>query len=124
MGKDLLVSTVRAMSVGDAKKHITSGGENLGHQLREKPETRGQIFCQWRPGHREGQPGQQINEFAEEAGVGIGLRSKEGTASTGYVTAKSLDGLYLIIGEEEENPPGSVEKAAALFLRKVFGSMK
>ncbi|HFD79567.1 MAG TPA: DUF4197 family protein, partial [Gammaproteobacteria bacterium] len=55
---------------------------------------------------------------------GLGsLLGSDGTDLDGYVTRKTLDGLFLMIAEQEkrirENP---VERSTAL-LRKVFGSL-
>jgi len=63
------------------------------------------------------------NEFAGKV-ASFGLVKKKDANIQTYVTGKSLDGLYLIIDEEErkirQNPVGT----GSAILKKVFGSMK
>ena len=40
------------------------------------------------------------------------------------MTAKALDGLYLIIGEEEQRIRADPVKTGSAILKKVFGSLK
>ena len=65
----------------------------------------------------------QYNHFAARA-AGFGLVKKEDASIEQYVTGRSLDGLYTIIGEEErkirQNPVGS----GSAILGKVFGALK
>ena len=53
----------------------------------------------------------------------FGVISQEDSQLDGYVTRKALDGLYLMIGEEEkairQNPVG----AAGNLAKKVFGAL-
>jgi hypothetical protein len=54
----------------------------------------------------------------------MGLVKKEDANIQRYVTGKTLDGLYLVIGEEErklrQNPAG----ATSAIVKKVFGLLK
>ena len=41
-----------------------------------------------------------------------------------YVTRKTLDGLYLMIGEEEKSIRANPVKAGSALLSKVFGALR
>ena len=66
---------------------------------------------------------QQYNSLAGQ-GAQLGLVRKEQATIENYVTAKALDGLYYMIGEQEKafrkNPVG----ASSDIVRKVFGAMR
>ena len=65
----------------------------------------------------------KYNEFAGKA-AGFGLVKKEDSNIQQYVTGKSLDGLYLIIAEEEQKIRQDPVGSGSAILKKVFGSMK
>ena len=66
---------------------------------------------------------QQYNNLAGQ-GSSLGLIKKEDASIENYVTQKALDGLYLMIAEQEksfrQNPVG----AASSIVKKVFGALK
>ena len=125
MGKDLLVSAVRAMNVNDAKNILTGGETSVTNFFAEK--TRALLVLKFLPVVAKATEkvglANQYNEFAGKA-AGFGLVKKEDANIQQYVTGKSLDGLYLIIAEEEkkirQNPVGT----GSAILQKVFGSLK
>ena len=65
-----------------------------------------------------------VHTNPEGKAAGVGLLKKEDANIQQYVTGKSLDGLYLMIGEEEkkirQNPVGT----GSAILKKVFGALK
>ena len=65
----------------------------------------------------------KYNRVASKA-AGLGLVSKDDANIEKYVTGKTLDGLYLVIGEEEckirQDPVGT----GSAILKKVFGVFK
>jgi hypothetical protein len=63
------------------------------------------------------------NDIAGKA-AGFGLVKKEDANIQLYVTAKSLDGLYLIIGEEEKKIRQDPAGTGSAILQKVFGAQK
>ena len=65
----------------------------------------------------------KYNELADK-GVGIGLVKKEDVYIQQYVAGKLLDGLNLIIAEEEENILQDAVDNRSAILQKVFGSLK
>ena len=125
MGKDLLVGAVRAMNVNDAKNILAGGDTSVTKFFAEK--TRVPLGLRFLPLVNQATEkvdlASKYNEFAGKA-VGFGLVKKEDANIQQYVTGKTLDGLYLTIGDEErklrQNPLGS----GSAILQKVFGALK
>ncbi|MGV8806007.1 MAG: DUF4197 domain-containing protein [Polaromonas sp.] len=125
MGRDLLVSAVRSMNVNDAKNILTGGDTSVTQFFAEK--TRAPLGVKFLPVVNQATEkvglASKYNEFAGKA-ANFGLVSKEDANLQQYVTGKTLDGLYLVIGEEErkirQDPVGS----GSAILQKVFGALK
>ena len=56
--------------------------------------------------------------------AGFGLVKKEDANIEQYVTGKALDGLYLMIGEEERKIRQNPVATGSAILKKVFGGLK
>lgn len=125
MAKELLVSTVKAMSVTDAKK-ILSGGENSVTSFFVE-KTRSPLGEKFLPIVTKATEkvglAAKYNQFASKAS-GFGLVKKEDANIQQYVTGKSLDGLYLMIGEEEKKIRQDPVGTGSAVLKKVFGALK
>ena len=65
----------------------------------------------------------KYNAVAGKA-AGLGLVKKEDANVQQYVTGKALDGLYLMIGEEERKIRQNPVATGSAILKKVFGSLK
>ena len=125
MGKDLLVGAVRSMNVNDAKNILQGGETSVTTFFAEK--TRAPLNVKFLPivtqaTQRVGLAN-KYNQFAGKA-AGFGLVKKEDANLQQYVTGKSLDGLYLIIGEEEKKIRQDPVGTGSAILKKVFGAMK
>ena len=125
MGKDLLVSTVRAMNINDAKNILQGGQDSVTRFFAEK--TRAPLGLKFLPVVTQATEkvglANKYNEFAGKA-AGFGLVKKEDANIQQYVTGKSLDGLYLIIGEEEKKIRQDPVGTGSAILKKVFGAIK
>jgi hypothetical protein len=66
---------------------------------------------------------QKYNSVAAKAS-GMGLVKKEDANIQKYVTGKSLDGLYTMIGEEEKKIRKDPVGTGSDILKKVFGVLK
>ena len=125
MGKDLLVSAVRNMSVNDAKKILTGGETSVTRFFAEK--TREPLGVRFLPVVTKATEkvglANQYNQFAAKAS-GFGLVKKEDANIQQYVTGKSLDGLYTIIGDEEKKIRQDPIGSGSAILGKVFGALK
>lgn len=62
----------------------------------------------------------KYNALAAKAS-GLGLLKKEDANLQQYVTGKALDGLYLMIGEEEKKIRADPVGTGSAILKKVFG---
>ena len=125
MGKDLLIGAVQSMSVTDAKNILTGGDTSVTQFFSEK--TRAPLGEKFLPvvTQATSQVGlaQQYNAFAGKA-AGFGLVKKEDARIEDYVTGKTLDGLFTVIGEEERKLRQNPAAAGSALLQKVFGSLK
>lgn len=125
MGKDLLVGAVKSMSVNDAKNILTGGDTSVTKFFAEK--TRAPLGVKFLPVVNKATAkvglAQKYNEFAGKA-AGFGLVKKEDANIEHYVTGKTLDGLYLVIGEEEKKIRQDPVGSGSAILQKVFGALK
>lgn len=125
MGRDLLVSSVRSMSVSDAKAILTGGDTSVTRFFAEK--TRTPLGLKFLPVVTKATEkvglANKYNEFAGKA-AGFGLVKKEDANIQQYVTGKTLDGLYLVIGEEEKKIRQDPIGSGSAILQKVFGAGK
>jgi hypothetical protein len=123
--KALLVDSVRKMSVNDAKGILTGGQDSATQYF--KRTTSDQLRSKFLPIVKKATAkvslAQKYDEYAGK-GVKFGLVSKEDADLDTYVTQKALDGLFVMVAEEEakirQNPAG----AATSILKKVFGALK
>ena len=66
---------------------------------------------------------EKYNQVASKA-AGMGLVKGDEVTIERYVTAKTLDGLYFMIGEEEKKIRQNPVAAGSALLQKVFGALK
>lgn len=127
MAKPLFIDAVKSMSVSDAKKILQGGDTAVTNFFREK--TSRQLSSQFLPivkGITD------RSNLSAKYNAAVGQTSKFGMAKTQkipktveeYVTEKALDGLFLIIAEEEKairkDPLGSGSK----IIGSVFGALR
>ncbi len=122
--KALLISSIKQMSLADAKAILT-GPEDAATQYFKKT-TSAQMGKKFLPivtkATEKVQLAQTYNKYAE-MGSQFGVVDKEDANIEQYVTNKALDGLYLMIAKEEaairQDPIGQ----ASSLLKKVFGAI-
>lgn len=123
--KTLLVSAVKNMSVEDARKLVTGGDTSVTDFFATK--TREPLGVKFLPivkrATEKVKLADQYNALAGKA-AGFGLLKQEDANVQVYVTTKALDGLYLMIGEEERKIRDDPAAAGSAILKKVFGSLK
>jgi hypothetical protein len=121
----LLVGAVKSMSVSDAKGILTGPDDAATQYFRRTTgEAIGQRFLPIvKQATERVQLAQQYNSLAGQAAQ-YGLISKEEANIDSYVTRKALDGLFVVIAEQErairQNPMG----AATSIAKKVFGALR
>jgi len=121
----LLVDAVKKMSVQDAKDILT-GGDDAATQYFKK-STSAALTAKFLPMVKEAtqdvQLAQQYNKFAE-TGMQYGLVKKDQANLEQYVTQKTLDGLYLMMAEEEKAIRKDPLGASTSLIKKVFGALE
>lgn len=122
--KALLINAVKQMSVADAK-HILTGGDDAATQYFRKT-TSAPMTEKFLPivqkAMADVQLAQQYNKFAE-TGAKYGLVKKEQANLEQYVTQKALDGVYLMMAEEEKAIRENPMQQASSLLKRVFGTL-
>lgn len=125
MGKDLLLNAVHSMTVEDAKKILTGDNTSVTQFFADK--TRMPLGEQFLPVVTQATQkvglAQQYNAFAGKA-AGFGLVQPKDTNIEQYVTGKTLDGLYLMIGEQEQQIRQNPAAAGSAIVQKVFGALR
>jgi hypothetical protein len=122
--KALLIDAAKKMTVTDAKAILTGGEDSVTRFFAEK--TRKPLTERFVPIVRQVTAkiglAQQYNGLVEQAkSLGVGGRALVPIES--HVTAKALDGLYFMIGEEERKIRRDPVGAASAIVRKVFGAL-
>ena len=120
--KALLVSAVKSMSVGDARSIVAGGQDSVTRFFATK--TRAPLGERFLPiVTRETAKvdlAARFNAVASKA-AGLGLVKGDDANIERYVTGKALDGLYLMIGEEEKKIRSDPVGTGSAILAKVFG---
>ncbi len=120
--KALFVSTARDISVQDAWKVVRGGPTSVTDYFAEK--TRSPLSQKFLPvvtkATEKVQLADRYNAVAGKA-VGLGLVKGEDANIQQYVTARALDGLFLMVGEEEKKIRADPIGTGSAILRKVFG---
>jgi hypothetical protein len=123
--RGLLVGAVKAMSVDDARRIIAGGDNSVTTFFADK--TRVSLGIEFLPivtqATEKVELADKYNKVASKA-AGLGLMDKQDANIQQYVTAKALDGLYLMIGEEEKKIRKNPVATGSALLKKVFGSIK
>jgi hypothetical protein len=123
--KSLLVDTVKRMSIQDAKNIVTGGDDAATQYFREKTQSR--LHDKFMPivakMNKRVALAQKYDQFAGKA-AGFGLISKEDAQLNEYVTRKALDGLYLMMAEEEKAIRKDPVGRGGYWLSKIFGAIK
>jgi hypothetical protein len=122
--KQLFVDSVRKMTLQDAKG-ILQGGDIAGTEYFRR-STEGQLRKRFLPIVQKATDNvglaQQYERYAEK-GVALGLVKKEDADLDGYVTQKALDGLFLMVAEEEKKIRKDPIAAGTSIIKKVFGAL-
>jgi hypothetical protein len=123
--KVLLVNSIRQMTVEDAKG-ILSGGQDSATQYFRRT-TSGPLAEKFKPVVHNAiakvKLAEKYDQFAGKAAK-FGLVREQDTHLENYVTQKTLDGLYLMIADEEKAIRNDPAGAAGNLAKKVFGALK
>lgn len=122
--KELLVNSVKQMTLQDAKAILTGGDDSATQYF--KRTTSGPLTERFLPivktATKKVKLAEKYNRYAKQAAK-LGLLDEKDASLEDYITQKALDGLFLMIAEEErairKNPVGQ----ASSLIRKVFGAL-
>ena len=124
-GRQILVQSLQRMTVADAKSILTGGGDSATEYFRRVAYARLQrkftpiVAVETR---RVGLA-QKYDALAAQ-GASLGLLGRDDASIESYVTRKTLDGLFLVMAQQERairnNPLGQ----ASSLLRRVFGAYR
>jgi len=121
----LLVNAVKSMSVEDAVQIVQGGGDSATRFFSAK--TRQPLAQRFLPivarATQTVDLADRYNAVAAKA-TSFGLVSGRQASVEQYVTDKALDGLFLVIGEEERRIRQDPVGTGSALLRKVFGSVR
>jgi hypothetical protein len=113
------------MSVEDAKQILTGGDDAATQYFKRVTYT--PLKAKFTPiVTRETQKvkvGERYDAIAQKA-VGLGILKPDDASLEGYVTDKTLDGLFLMMAEEERTIRKDPLGQASNLLKKVFGAIQ
>jgi hypothetical protein len=123
--KGLMLNAVKTMSVEDGKKILTGGDDSVTQFFRAK--TAAPLAVRFLPIVKKATDrvglAQKYNQFAAQ-GSQLGLIKGNAANIETYVTEKALDGLYVMIGEEEHTIRQNPAAAGSAIVSKVFGALR
>ncbi len=123
--RTLLTAAVRDMSVEDAVKVVRGGDTSVTDFFAGK--TRAPLGEKFLPivtrSTEKVALASKYNAVAGKA-AGLGLLDKQDASIEHYVSRKALDGLYLMIGEEEKKIRRDPVGTGSAILKNVFGALK
>ncbi len=123
--KTLLVGAVKSMSVEDALQVVRGGDNSVAEFFSAK--TREPLGVTFLPivtkATEKVSLADKYNSLAGKA-ASFGIVKPEDANIQQYVTTKALDGLFLMIGEEERKIRKDPVATGSAILKKVFGAPK
>jgi hypothetical protein len=122
--KPILSDAIRRMTLQDAKAILTGGEDSVTQYF--KRSTTEQITTKFTPivkaATKKLQLAEQYNKFAGKA-ASAGLIDQKDADIDSYVTQKAMDGLFLMIAEEEKRLRSNPVAAGSALLKKIFGAL-
>jgi len=122
--KTLLVDSVKKMSVDDAKAILT-GGDDAATQYFKKTTSAAltqKLLPIVQDATAKVQLAQQYDKYAE-MGSKFGVVNKDQANIEQYVTQKTLDGLFIMMAQEEKAIRQNPLQASTSLIKKVFGAL-
>jgi hypothetical protein len=123
--KPVLVGAVKKMTVSDAKAILTGGDTAATDYFRRT--TSAPLHAKFLPVVKRATAkvglAQKYNAYAQK-GVRYGLVKEDQADLDDYVARKALDGLFLVLADEEKKIRADPVGAASRIIGKVFGALK
>jgi len=122
--KPILTESIKKMSITDAKDILTGGDDSVTQYF--KRTSTDQLTAKFLPivkaETNKLKLADQYNKFAGKA-ASAGLVKNEDANVDSYVTQKAMDGLFLMIAEEEKKLRANPMGAGSDLLKSVFGAL-
>lgn len=123
--KTLLVSAIKKMTIADAKGILTGGEDAATRYFRSNMETA--LSDKFKPivgkAMQKVKLAEKYDQFAGK-GEKFGLVDKRDAKLDDYVTRKALDGLFLMMAEQEKSLRANPLQATGDLTKKVFASLR
>ena len=123
--KDILVGAVNKMTVEDAKGILTGGSDAATQYFRKNTETA--LAGKFKPivatSMQKVKLAEVYDQFAEK-GEKFGLVDKRDIKMDDYITRKAMDGLFLMIAEQEKAIRANPLEATGNLAKKIFSAIK
>lgn len=125
LAKPLLLNAIKSMTLSDAKKILSGGDTSVTDFFREKTEA--SLNTQFLPTVKNVTDKTKLaanyNSIVAKAKP-YGVVPEEASSVETYVTKRALDGLYLMIAEEEKAIRKDPVGTGVGIIQKVFGVLK
>jgi len=122
--RPILSDSIKKMSVQDAKGILTGGDDSVTQYFKRSSST--QLTQKFTPIVKSATSklklADQYNSYAGKA-ASMGLIDGKDADIDSYVTQKAMDGLFLMIAEEEKKLRENPVAAGSALLKKVFGAL-
>lgn len=123
--KALLIGAVKKMTVEDAKGILTGGDDAATQYFRRNTETA--LAGKFKPiinrAMQKVKVAEKYDQFAGK-GVKFGLVDERDARLDDYITRKALDGLFLMMAEQEKAIRANPLKATGSLAKKVFSVLR
>jgi hypothetical protein len=123
--KTLLVGAVKKMTVTDAKNILTGGGDAATQYFRKNTEAA--LAGKFKPivakSMQKVKLARSYDQFAGK-GAKLGLVNENDARLDDYITRKALDGLFLMMAEQEKAIRANPLQATGSLAQKVFSAIK
>lgn len=123
--KALLIGAVKNMTVQDAKGILTGGNDAATQYFRKNTEA--QLAGKFKPivdkSMQKVKLAEKYDQFAGK-GVQFGLVDQKDAKLDDYITRKALDGLFLMMAEQEKAIRANPLEATGALAKKVFSAIK
>jgi hypothetical protein len=123
--KTLLVASIKKMSVTDARDIITGPSDAATQYFRKNTETA--LASKFQPivakSMAKVKLAEKYDQFAGK-GVELGLVDAKDANLKDYITRKAMDGLFLMMAEQEKNIRANPMQAVGDLAKKIFSAIK
>jgi hypothetical protein len=122
--KPILSESIKKMTVNDAKGILTGGDDGVTQYFRRTSSEALTVKLMpiVKTATKKLKLTDQYNKFAGKA-AGLGLLDKNDADLDRYVTQKAMDGLFVLIAEQEKTIRDNPLQAGSSLLKKIFGAI-